>query len=82
VVASDVGGIRDQIADGETGLLVQPDDLDGFADRVCALFGDPALAVRLGDAARENVRHAFLGPRHLSQYVELFGALLGARVAA
>ena len=76
VVASDVGGIRDQIADGVTGLLVQPDDLSGFAEAARGLLDDPERRAQLGDAAREQVRHSFLGPRHLTQYVELFIALL------
>jgi len=82
VVASDVGGIRDQIFEGETGVLVEPADLEGFAEAVRGLLDDPERAERLGHAAREQVRSAFLGPRHLTQYVELFGALLGTPAAA
>ena len=36
VVASRVGGIREQIVEGDTGLLVEPRDLPGFADAVLA----------------------------------------------
>jgi trehalose synthase len=78
VVASDVGGIRDQISDGETGVLVQPRDLSRFAEAVRELLGDSERAGRLGAAAREQVRDAFLGPRHLTQYVELFIGLISA----
>jgi trehalose synthase len=72
VVASAVGGIQDQIVDGESGLLVEPDDLDGFAGAVIALLADPARAEWMGHNARERVRGAFLGARHLEQYVDLF----------
>jgi trehalose synthase len=77
VVASAVGGIRDQIADGTDGLLLaDPYDLDAFASLLARALGDDALAQRLGEAARERVRDAFLGDRHLTQYAELFHEIL------
>ena len=77
VIASGVGGIQDQIIDGETGLLL-PDatDLDAYGDAICRLLSDPALAARLGAAARERVRGRFLEPRHLTQWVELIADVL------
>jgi trehalose synthase len=78
MVASRVGGIQEQIVDGETGLLVEPHDLAGFADAVTGLLADQPRARAMGERAREEVREMFLGPRHLRQYVELFERLLGA----
>src|SRR6266699_3199317 len=72
VVASDVGGIQDQIVDGESGFLVAPHDLETFGDRIAGLLDDGAAAERMGTAARARVRESFLGPRHLTQYLELF----------
>lgn len=77
VVASAVGGIQDQIVDGESGLLLaDPTDLGGLARLVGTLLTDDELAQRLGTAAGERVREHFLGDRHLIQYAELFGDLL------
>jgi trehalose synthase len=76
VVASDVGGIQDQIDDGLTGYLVAPTDLPAFADRVNRLLADPHAAERMGTAAATRVRDLFLGPRHLGQYVELLEGVL------
>jgi trehalose synthase len=76
VVASAVGGIQDQIVDGETGLLVEPRDLEGFGNAVNGLLADPARAAKLGERARQRVQDVFLGPRHLTQYVELFDRVL------
>jgi trehalose synthase len=80
VVASRVGGISEQIAEGRTGLLVEPDDLGGFAKAVAGLLDDSRRAGELGERAREHVREQFLGPRHLRQYVDLFAQLLTAPV--
>jgi trehalose synthase len=76
VVASRVGGIQDQIADGSSGILVDPDDLAGFGAAVSGLLNDRARAKRMGAAAQARVRGEFLGVRHLTEYVELFGRVI------
>jgi len=77
VIASAIGGIRDQIVDGVHGLLLDdPLDLDAFGVALERVLGDEALAAKLGEAARERVEDQFLGDRHLIQYVELFGSLI------
>jgi trehalose synthase len=77
VVASAIGGIREQIEDGRTGFLVEPDDLRAFGGYVSALLDDPHAAERIGAAAQTRVRDLFLAPRHLGQYVELLESVLG-----
>jgi trehalose synthase len=71
VIGSRVGGIQDQIVDGETGVLVDPTDLAGFGRAAAELLGDPRRAEALGHAARERVREHFLGTRTLEQYLDL-----------
>ena len=76
VVASAVGGIVDQVVDGETGLLVQdPHDLAGFGAAVERLLQDPVEADRLARNGRRRVESRFLGDRHLLDYAALVGAL-------
>ena len=72
VVGSRVGGIQDQIVDGESGLLIDdPGDLAAFGAGVSLLLNDPGRARRIGAAARDRVREHFLAPHHLSRYFEL-----------
>ncbi|MGD9736048.1 MAG: glycosyltransferase [Solirubrobacterales bacterium] len=75
VVGSRVGGIQDQIVDGESGLLVPAEDLAAVAAAIRSLVADPALAHRLGRAARQRVRERFLGPFRLAEYAELLAAV-------
>jgi trehalose synthase len=84
VVASRLGGIQDQIVDGESGVLVEPGDLAGFAAAVVDLLNDPEKARRIGEKARERVREHFLGVRHLEEYVDVFERVIhsGAKVGA
>jgi trehalose synthase len=77
VVASAIGGIRSQITDGDTGLLLDdPHDLKGFGRAVTGLLADPALASRIGDRARERVRHQFTSPRSLLDYLGVIRRVL------
>ncbi len=75
VVASRIGGIQDQIVDGETGLLVDPTDGRAVGHAVTELLQDHPRAEHMGQRARNRVRAEFLGPRHLLQYLELLDGL-------
>jgi trehalose synthase len=76
VVGSGVGGIQDQIVDGESGVLIDdPGDLEGFGLAIRGLLDDPARAERLGKAAHRRIREGFLGVHQLTKYVELVASL-------
>jgi trehalose synthase len=75
VVGSRVGGIAEQIVDGENGLLVDPRDRRALARAVLNLIGDEGFAVRLGAAAHDRVRTHYLGPLRLAEYGELLAEL-------
>ena len=50
------------VLDGETGLLVDPDDVGALAEAAVRLLSDPVRARRLGDNARRRVEAAFAWP--------------------
>lgn len=77
VIASAVGGIRDQIEHGVHGLLLSdPSDLRAFGDHVERFLRDEGgIAGRCARAGRERVRERFLGVRHLLQYAALLREL-------
>jgi trehalose synthase len=80
VVASRVGGIQDQIVDGESGLLLDdPRDLPAFGAAVSGLLADPLRAERMGKAARERVQDRFLSVRSLLDYLALIRRVLRTR---
>ena len=79
IVASGIGGIADQIFDGEHGLLLDdPTDLAAFGKAVLRLLDDPQLAARLGDNARRRAFEEFLPDRHLEQWAALIEAAVSA----
>jgi starch synthase len=54
VVGSRTGGIPEVVADGVTGLLVEPDDPPALASALNELLADPARAAAMGQAGRER----------------------------
>ena len=70
VVASSVGGIGEQIVDGESGILLDdPRNLAAFGAAVTDLLRDPPRAEQIGHLARERVRDRFLSTRSLLDYL-------------
>lgn len=55
VVAGNSGGIPDAVRDGETGFLVPPEEPAAFADAICRLLADQAVAQRMGYNGRRAV---------------------------
>ena len=76
VVGSRVGGIQDQIVDGESGLLVDPDDPGEFARAVTTLLEDREAAARLGGAAHARVCEEYIPPRYLGRFMDLVDRVL------
>ncbi|MFE7892782.1 glycosyltransferase [Streptomyces sp. NPDC057412] len=73
VVASAVGGIRDQIVHGVNGVLLDdPSDGMSFAAHASGLVGDRHRAGALGAGARHRVRENFLDDRQLLQQTSLY----------
>lgn len=71
VVASDVGGISDQISNGSNGYLLKPNDNTGFAECITELLRKPDLAKKIGDAAYNSVKEKYLIIRLLDDYITL-----------
>src|SRR5437899_2041063 len=70
VIGSDLGGITDIVVDGETGLLVPPQDSAALAAALERLATDRGLARRLGEAGRSHGRRHFSWPAIIAQWEE------------
>ena len=78
VVASAVGGIRDQVEDGVSGVLLDdPHDGEALVVALATLLRDADRRREMGRAAHLRVRDHYLADRHLIQYAELFAQLVG-----
>ncbi len=80
VVASDVGGLPESVIHQRTGLLAQVGDSVDLANQLAVVLDQPALAARLGEAARRHVieRHSARGVA--KQSIDLYKRVIsGAR---
>ncbi|HSJ07285.1 MAG TPA: glycosyltransferase family 4 protein, partial [Longimicrobiales bacterium] len=72
VVATRIDGIPDIVSDGETGLLVPPDDPPALADALMAVTGDADLRARMGAAGLARYDEGFTWQSVARRYIELF----------
>jgi glycosyltransferase involved in cell wall biosynthesis len=59
VVATNVGAVRELVADGETGFVVEPEDPAAFAVALEKVVADAKLRARLGEAGRARFEREF-----------------------
>jgi glycosyltransferase involved in cell wall biosynthesis len=79
VVATDVGGTRSVVLDGESGLLSPPGDSAALVAALGRLLDDPSLRRRMGDAGRSHVTTEFTLDRLVSDHASLYDELLASR---
>jgi glycosyltransferase involved in cell wall biosynthesis len=82
VVASDVGGVRSVVLDGESGLLASADATDALADAVGRLLDHDQLRTEMGAAGRAHVTSLYTLDRLATDHAALYDELLAARRAA
>jgi starch synthase len=76
VVGSRTGGIPEVVADGETGLLVPPDEPRPLADALNTLLRDPGRARAMGQAGRKRAVAEFGWPAIAAQTAGLYAELV------
>lgn len=79
VVATDVGGAREVIAEGETGYLVPSGDDEAMAARLVTLLRDARQAKAMGERGRSVVQEKFSSRVQLARTEELYDKLLAKR---
>jgi starch synthase len=76
VVASDVGGIPEVVADAQTGLLVPPNNPAALAAALNTLVAGPDLAAAMGRAGRERAVSEFSWSSIALQTAQLYASLV------
>lgn len=86
VVGTRTGGLKEQIEDGVTGVLVAPRDCDTLAEAVLALVRDQRRRVTMGSAGRLRARGKYSVDSVVDAYEELYDGFVhehtGPRSAA
>lgn len=75
-VATNLGGNREIIEHGRTGLLVQSHQKTEISQAICSILADKQWADELGRNARDYVVQKFSLPRMIAQYFNLYKSIL------
>lgn len=78
VVASNVGGVPEQVVDGVTGILVPPKDPGAIVRAVEKLLSDPGVGEKMGIAGRRRVEQEFTVARYLDGVEAAYRSVLGS----
>jgi len=78
VVATDVGGNAEAVADGISGFLVPSDDAAGMAAAILQLLSDPSRRRAMGMAGRKLVAEKFTSEAMMSRITAVYAKLLSA----
>ncbi|QHS57523.1 glycosyltransferase family 1 protein [Mucilaginibacter sp. 14171R-50] len=78
VIGANVGGIKYSIADGETGLLVNPHDPEILADKISKVIDNGELLSRMGENAIYRVNTHFTWAKVAKRVISLYDALIPA----
>jgi glycosyltransferase involved in cell wall biosynthesis len=81
VIASAIGGLKETVVDGETGLVIPAGDEDALVEAMQKLIGDRELLDTLGLKARERAEQHYDWPRITERFEALFADLTAARAA-
>jgi glycosyltransferase involved in cell wall biosynthesis len=76
VLASKIAPITEIVRDGETGILVNPDDPQAFADAITWLVTHPEQAQQMGRRGQERVYSHFSAQRMADETVSLYQGLV------
>lgn len=75
VIATDLGGIREQIEDHVSGIIVKPGDPVALRFALCKLASDSLLRGKYGKESRERFRRMFTVDLSIAQHLQLFDKL-------
>ncbi len=78
VVATKMNQIQDVMQDGETGILIEPDDVNGFANAIVNLFNQPGERERLGRNAQHVATTEYSWERYAERLEQIYAETLAA----
>jgi glycosyltransferase involved in cell wall biosynthesis len=73
VIATDVGGVNEQVVDGVNGRLISRSNLQGLADAIVECSSNLQLRERFGNASRQHVETHFSLNKMAAEYQRVLG---------
>jgi len=80
VIASDVGGVSEEVVDGETGILVAPGSVEELSAAISRMMADKALRIAMGSSGRKRFEQHFRAEKMIEKTEAVYAQVLGARL--
>ena len=80
VIASRIGGIPEQVVDGETGLLFEAGNIQQLRDAILSLVSDKARRIKMGKAGRARLESRFSLDRHCKSLLKVYQAAIDKEI--
>lgn len=77
IIASNVGGIKDLVTDGETGLMFEPGDIDTLAKHMLTLIKDEELRKFLGNNLYDKINKLYTSEKMADKQILIYQQILG-----
>jgi len=81
IIATDVGGTREIIEDGKSGILIQQKNIDSLKDRIEFLIKNPEIRLRLGENAYKEIKNKFDWIISINKYLKIFKILCSQKTS-
>lgn len=78
-VATEVGGIRECLVDGQTGFLIPDRSVDSFSEKIKFLLDRPEKLIQMGQKAHNFVSEKFRMDLVVNQYLDFFSSLFHSK---
>lgn len=72
VIATCFGGSHEAVVDGETGYIINPYDIDTFADKLRTLLSDNSLREKMGQSGYERVTTQFMMQKQVERMLTIY----------
>ena len=78
VISSKVGGITEIVVEGETGLLIPPNNIQALVEAIERLLDDEKLRVKMGKEGRRRVERFFTWETHVNKLISLYNKMVSS----
>ena len=74
VIAASVGGVTDAVIDGETGFLIEENNIKELKEKILLLMNNKELRIQLGKQGKQRVESDFLWDKHIDSLIKIIEA--------
>lgn len=72
IIASNSGGVKEQIENGVDGILVEPGDVYEIAEKIIFLLSNPRIAIDIGEKAQKSCERKFRWTKIIRQIEQVY----------